>query len=190
MFTAIQRQQLLAIANDAIYHGCETNQPIAIDHSNYSGQLLEHRACFITVSNDGVLRGCMGSLAAKEPLIDNVAANTFKAAFKDPRFDQLDERELGFIDVEIAVLSNTVAIEFDDEEDLIRQLRPNIDGIAINEGELSATFLPKTWQQLPDGEEFLRQLKLKAGLAEDYWSDTIRVERYWVETMSKHRRTA
>lgn len=190
MFTAIQRQQMLAIARDAINHGCETNELLTVTYDDYSAQLLAHHACFVTVSNDGVLRGCMGSLSAQEPLVDNIAANAFKAAFRDPRFDQLDERELGYIDIEIAVLSPRVAIESDCEEDLIAQLRPNLDGVLIEEGELSATFLPNTWQQLPDRKEFFRQLKLQAGLAEDYWSESIRVERYSVETISKRPRSA
>ena len=71
---------------------------------------------------------------------------------------------------------------FDLESDLIDQLVPGKDGLILREGSSSGTFLPSVWEQLPNPKEFLGQLKHKAGLSSDYWSETIEVQRYRAES--------
>jgi AMMECR1 domain-containing protein len=64
------------------------------------------------------------------------------------------------------------------EDDLLRQIRPGVDGLILQAGFRRGTFLPSVWAELPEKELFLTHLKLKAGLPADYWSDTLRVFRY------------
>ena len=72
-----------------------------------------------------------------------------------------------------------------DEQDLLAQLRPGIDGLIIEDHGRRGTFLPSVWQSLPQREDFLRHLKAKAGLPEQYWSDSIRCYRYTTEMIKE-----
>ena len=71
---------------------------------------------------------------------------------------------------------------FSSEEDLIGQLRPNVDGLVLEEGYRRGTFLPSVWQEVPEPREFLRHLKQKAGLRAGHWSSTLVIKRYVVES--------
>ena len=95
--------------------------------------------------------------------------NAINAAFRDPRFSPLKLSELGEIDIEVSVLTEPAVLEYTDSQDLMERLRPGIDGVIIRQGFATATFLPQVWEQLPDKEEFLCQLCLKAGLSAHAW---------------------
>ena len=125
---------------------------------------------------------CVGALV-HSLLIENLkmtlSKNTFSAAFKDPRFPPLKAFELQNTEISISILSEPERMSFNNEEDLISQLNPGADGLILTEGRNRGTFLPSVLEELPTAEEFLKYLKRKAGLPEDYWSDTLEIERYW-----------
>jgi AmmeMemoRadiSam system protein A len=147
--------------------------------------LDEPGATFVTLRQDGVLRGCIGSLEARRRLATDVRANAVAAAFRDPRFLPLDAREFGGVTVEVSLLSPHEPLVFDDEEHLLRQLRPGIDGVVIQAGHHRATFLPQVWEALPHPREFLAALKEKAGLAPRARRPGLRVARYTVSKWSE-----
>jgi AmmeMemoRadiSam system protein A len=124
---------------------------------------------FVTLKHKGRLRGCIGSLSASDPLAEGVRRNAINAAFHDPRFSPLTEKELGQVEIEVSVLTEPQPLAFSDPLDLLRKLRPNVDGLIIRQGHASATFLPQVWEQLPNKEDFLGHLCLKAGLPRDVW---------------------
>jgi AmmeMemoRadiSam system protein A len=138
-------------------------------------------ASFVTLTQRGQLRGCIGSLEAHRPLAEDVAANACAAAFRDPRFKPLTADELAHTRVEVSLLTPAQPLPCRDEADALAQLQPHIDGVILSAGRHRATFLPQVWEQLPDPAAFLAQLKRKAGLAADYWSPDLRLERYTVE---------
>lgn len=70
------------------------------------------------------------------------------------------------------------------EEDLVRQLRPGVDGLILSDQSHRGTFLPTVWKQLPEPKLFLQRLKSKAGLPGNYWSKNLVVERYTTELIS------
>ncbi len=181
--TAAQRRTLLDIARRSIVHGLEHHAPLTVEPADYEGPLREPRASFVTLHLGEALRGCIGSLEARRPLVCDVAHNAFAAAFQDPRFPPLSAAELQALRIHISVLSAPQPLHFTSQEDLLRQLRPGIDGLILEEGEVyRGTFLPSVWASLPEPRQFLAQLKLKAGLPPDYWSDTLRVWRYTTES--------
>ena len=137
-------------------------------------------ATFVTLTRDGRLRGCIGSLEAWRPLAEDVRANAVAAAFRDPRFPKLRADELVGVRIEVSVLGPTHPMAFQDEPDLLRQLNPHVDGVVLVAGGHRATFLPQVWEQLPDPLTFLRHLKRKAGLPEQYWGPDVEVSRYRV----------
>lgn len=172
---------LLDLAYQSIKTGLETRHPLNINLRDYSAELVQQRATFVTLEKNKQLRGCIGMLKAVLPLAEDIAENAFSAAFKDPRFPQVDSSELDQLEIHLSILSPSEAIEFRSEEDLIAQIRPNIDGLILESGLRRGTFLPSVWQSIPTSIQFLQHLKQKAGLAKNYWSDQIKVYRYTTE---------
>jgi AmmeMemoRadiSam system protein B/AmmeMemoRadiSam system protein A len=138
-------------------------------------------ATFVTLTQNGQLRGCIGSLEAHRPLDRDVRANAVAAAFRDPRFPPLTLAELPRTRVEVSLLTAPQTMSFKDEADALRQLRPNVDGVIFIAGQRRSTFLPQVWEQLPQPRQFMAHLKQKAGLPADYWSSEVQLQRYEVQ---------
>ena len=129
----------------------------------------EQRGTFVTLKIRNQLRGCMGCLTPSETILEGIQRNAVNAAFKDPRFPPLTGPELEQAEIEVSILTNPQDLEYSDGKDLLKKLRPNIDGAIISKGMARATFLPQVWEQLPRTEEFLSHLCRKAGLSPDEW---------------------
>jgi len=142
--------------------------------------LKELRATFVTLTQNEELRGCVGALEAHRPLAEDVAANARAAAFQDTRFAPLAREEFARTDIEVSLLSEPVAVAFENHGDLIAQLRPGTDGIILEYGERRATFLPQVWESLSDPEQFIGHLKHKAGIPQGLDTVRCRVQRYTV----------
>ena len=145
---------------------------------NYPQVLDELGACFVTLEKFGQLRGCIGSIVAHQPLIADLAQHAKDAAFNDYRFNPVVENELKDIKVSISILTEPKRIDFNDEEDLLNKMIPNVDGIIIKDGQYQAVYLPVVWEQLPDKREFLNSLKMKAGLPPTHFSKTFEAYRF------------
>lgn len=173
---------LLNLARESIKYGLEHQQnKLQISLEQYSKTLTENKACFVTIEKNNQLRGCIGTLVARNPLVQETIYSAFSAAFLDPRFPKVTTTEFPDLKIYISVLTNPEPIKFDSEQDLLSKLQPNIDGLILKKGSLSGTFLPSVWEQLPKPQEFLQNLKLKAGLPVDYWSNKIEIFRYQTE---------
>jgi hypothetical protein len=146
---------------------------------------MELGATFVTLRLGGELQGCIGSIAAVRPLIEDLRHNTLAAASQDPRFPPLDPAELDEVELEVTLLSPPRAMDFTDEADALAQLRPGVDGVVLRWGSRRSTFLPQVWEMLPSPEVFLAQLKKKAGLPEDFWHPDLGLERYTAEKWSE-----
>lgn len=167
---------LLALARAAI--ASEFGQRYPADEQ--AAWLRERGACFVTLTQRGELRGCIGTLEAHRPLLQDVRANAVAAAFRDPRFAPLSARELGQTEVEVSLLSPMQALAFASQADALAQLRPGVDGVVFEYGARRSTFLPQVWEQLPDVDDFMAYLKRKAGLPTDFWHADVRLQRYTV----------
>ncbi len=172
------RQQLLHVAREAILRPLTVEPDYHIDLALFPAALTQERAAFVTLTIDGNLRGCIGSLVAHRPLVVDVAENAQSAAFRDPRFRKLNLEEYPHIEVHISVLSAPQPLAVDSRQALIRVLRPGIDGLILEEDGHRATYLPSVWEQLPDTEQFVAELRRKAGLTPDGWSPSTRVFTY------------
>lgn len=178
LLTKAQQQQLLQTAQDSIAYGLKHGQALSIDSKDYAPELQQIRASFVTLEIQHQLRGCIGMLEAVRPLIVDIAENAFAAAFRDPRFPPVTAAEYAQLDIHLSILTKPEPMSFYSEEDLLTQLRPNIDGLILQEGSRRGTFLPSVWESLPEPIDFLRHLKQKAGFSSGYWSDSIKVFRY------------
>jgi len=142
--------------------------------------LREPGACFITLTHDAKLRGCIGTLRAHRPLADDVRANAVAAAFRDPRFKPLSASEFAAVEVELSLLSPLEPMSFTGELDALAQLRIGEDGVVFEYGYHSSTFLPQVWKDLRKPAEFMAHLKHKAGLPPDFWDSEVKLMRYTV----------
>ncbi|MDH3978879.1 MAG: AmmeMemoRadiSam system protein A [Gammaproteobacteria bacterium] len=177
--TAVKHEQgetLLAVARCAIARQLGEQ---GIDHDTPSW-LHEPGASFVTLTQQGALRGCIGSLEAYRSLAEDVHANAIAAALRDPRFQPLDARELSRTRIEVSLLSGARDMQFDSEQHVLKQLRPGVDGVVLQYGSARGTFLPQVWASLPEPADYLAQLKRKAGLPADFWHEDICLSRYSV----------
>jgi len=166
----------------SLENGSNARLESTLDLANFSDLLREHRATFVTLHMNDELRGCIGTLEAHQPLVHDVVHNARLAAFHDPRFSPVSNREFPLLQTHISVLSLPEPVHFESEEDLLDQLRPGVDGLILTASGHRGTFLPSVWESLPQARDFWLHLKNKAGLPKNYWNNNIRVERYTTES--------
>ena len=152
------------VIKKSIEQGLETGTAYKPDTESFSELLQKKYAVFITLKIAGDLRGCIGTTEATLPLIDAVAHFAFAAAFSDPRFKPLTREEYKNVDISLSILTTPVPMSFTDEPDLVNQLRPGIDGLIIEKNNRRATFLPVVWESIHDAQQFVNELKRKAGI--------------------------
>ena len=176
--SAETKTTLLRLARQTIADALQHKPSAVIIPTDYASELQLILSSFVTLHSNGQLRGCIGSLEGREPLVMDVANHAYAAAFQDPRFPSLQADELNQINIEISVLSPQTPIHCRNEQELLAALQIGIDGLTLEDGPHCSTFLPTVWQQLRDKQTFVRQLKQKAGLPTDYWSPTLTAKRY------------
>ena len=176
------RATLLTVARQSIQTGLRSRRALGVDPEHYPDTLHPVRATFVTLEIETRLRGCIGTLEARQALVIDVAEHAYAAAFEDPRFPPLHAEEFAALDIHISVLSPPEPVAFDSEEDLLAKLRPGVDGIILSLGDRRATFLPSVWEDLSEPHAFLGHLKRKAGLKVDFWADDIKIQRYMTES--------
>lgn len=181
-----QGRILLQIARTAISRALHVPGTSAAEIEANMSWLSKPGATFVTLTQWGELRGCIGSLQACDPLIEDVSNNAVSAALYDPRFLPLAADELDTVNLEVSLLSELQPLGFTSEADALAQLRPDIDGIVFEYGPYRSTFLPQVWESLPQPRQFLARLKSKARLSENFWAEEVRLSRY---TVSKWRET-
>ncbi len=177
---------LVAIARESIGEAlgqARAREPVA-------HWLAQPAASFVTLRLAGELRGCIGSIDARRPLGEDVARNARAAAFSDPRFTPVTLDEFRRLGIEVSVLSPRKPLAAADEAQALAALRPGIDGVYLEYGDRSATFLPQVWESLPDPAEFLRALREKARLPAAFWDPALRLSCYTVRKYADDRASA
>ncbi len=177
-----EKTLLRRVAQDAVEHTLQHGTPYSIGTTRYPHPLREPGASFVTLKKHGKLRGCIGSLEARRPLVEDVLHNAHAAAFADPRFPPVSAQELPELTFHLSILTPAEPLQFTSETDLLQQIRPGIDGLILEDDLHRSTFLPAVWESLPDATQFLQHLKQKAGLPADYWSGTLTISRYTTES--------
>jgi AmmeMemoRadiSam system protein A len=181
---------LLNLARKTIEYACETGEMLTTEQLSFAerldAQLDEEGCCFVTLHKDGQLRGCIGSLVCYQTLARDVIVRAYGAALQDPRFTPVQEEEVDQLNIEISVLTPAELIPCDSEHDLLSQLVPFEDGLILEDDFHKAIFLPSVWQQLTQKKDFLAHLKVKAGMAKDYWSGSMKAYRYSTISFRDH----
>lgn len=176
-----EERLLLELARDTLT-AVTTGHPLpTVNLAALPPALAEPLACFVTlrVRSDGALRGCTGTLLARRPLAQEVVQITRQTALDDPRFFPVRADETGGLHVEISVLTPPIRLDYSSPDDLVRKLRPCIDGVTLKLEHRRATFLPQVWESYRDPVVFLSLLAQKMGYPPDTWRDPrLEVETY------------
>lgn len=181
-FSPDQRRQLLALARQALHKAASSGRIQPVTTKNLPPALATPRGCFVTLTKNGALRGCIGNLRPGEPLAAAVVSNTRSAALEDPRFSPVSVSEVDEIEIEISVLTEPHPIVFSSPDDLLAKLQPGRDGVVLQIGRHAATYLPQVWEDLPDKRAFLDSLSRKAGCPASAWQgNEVKVFIYRVE---------
>lgn len=167
--TQSEQALLLEIARESLTLSVQGQTLPAFQWDTLPEALQEDGASFVTLTKSGQLRGCIGALEAYQPLAQDVQEHATAAALQDFRFPQVRPDELSQIEIEVSVLTPKLNLDYDNSEDLVRLLRPNVDGVVLQDGFRKATFLPQVWEQLPQPEQFLAHLCQKMGASPDLW---------------------
>ncbi|MGV6818001.1 MAG: AmmeMemoRadiSam system protein A [Thiotrichales bacterium] len=175
-YTDAEKAELLSIARESIRTGLESGEPLEVDMTALPDRLQEKRASFVTLNKQGRLRGCIGHIEPYLPLAVDVAKNAWAAATEDTRFQPVRSSELSDISISISILSLPEPLQFRSEQELLSLIHPGEDGLTLEAGYLRGVFLPSVWESIQSREEFIRQLKRKAGLPADYWSEEIKIQ--------------
>ena len=184
--TEEEGRQLLLVARKTIEAALFDKRPEETPDQVSSRKFLERRGTFVTLTIDHNLRGCIGHIIPQETLLEGVRINAVNAAFRDPRFRPLSREEWEKVRIEVSVLTDPQELPYTDAQDLLKKLRPGVDGVIIKKGYHQATFLPQVWDQLPGKESFLTHLCMKAGLDEDAWkSGKLDVSTYQVQAFEE-----
>lgn len=172
---------MLDVAGGSIRNGLMTGRALDVSVERFDGPLRAPGASFVSLHMlDDSLRGCIGSVAAARPLIQDVARNAFLAAFEDPRFPPVSAAAYPRLKIEVSVLSATEPLRFADEADLCNALTPGRDGLVLEIGGRRGLFLPQVWESLPDPVDFLAHLKEKAELPAGPLGRDVRASRFTV----------
>ncbi len=184
--TEDQGRLLLKVARQAIEQELFARKGEGADETTFPPVFRERRGTFVTLTENGQLRGCIGHIIPQETLIEGVQENAINAAFRDPRFHPLRPDEWKNVKIEVSILTDPKPLSYTDGKDLLAKLRPGIDGVIIKKGYHQATFLPQVWDQLPDKKEFLTHLCYKAGLDGDAWKNgDLEVSTYQVQAFEE-----
>ena len=180
--TSQERHLLLKIAREAIEAVANNDDLPVLKAADYTDALRQDGVSFVTLTIDKQLRGCIGALEAYQPLYLDVQEHAAAAATQDYRFPRVKAHEVELINIEISRLTPTQPLDYVDGQDLVRKLRPGVDGVLIRDGARRATFLPQVWEKLPDPQDFLAHLCHKMGAPGNCWQiGKLQVFTYQVE---------
>ena len=186
MSTEENGRRLVQLARDVIVRELGGPTPVRPEGAWFD----QPAATFVTITRDGQLHGCIGSLTPRQSLASDVEHNAIAAAFMDPRSQALRAEWLPEVGVEVTLLGPLVPMRFADEADLLRRLEPHVDGLVLRWRLYRGTFLPQVWESLEEPRVFLNELKVKAGLPHDFWADDVEVSRFHVQKWSDRRGAA
>lgn len=186
MYSVEEKKYLLNLARQSILYYLEQGELLTVDKNEISEIFKRRLACFVTLTLDGELRGCIGHTEPVQELYLDVIENSVAAAFEDPRFLPVDKNEAAEIKIEISVLSLPIRLVFDSPGDLLDKLQPGRDGVIIRFGRHGATYLPQVWEEIGEPEDFLNSLCAKADLPSACWRESdFEAYTYTVENFSE-----
>ena len=169
--TVAERKRLFELARQALLEFVRSGSQPSVDEASLTPALREFRSCFVTLTRQGELRGCIGNIQPREPLFRAVMNNACGAAFRDSRFSPVSSAEIPELEIEISVLTEPTPLAFASSQELLQKLRPNVDGVVLKLEGRAATFLPQVWEKFSDAASFMDELARKALSPASAWRE-------------------
>ena len=185
-FARLYGMDLLKIAKVSLDEAVVHHKHFKPERENYEDVLFNRGAAFVNLYKGEELRGSSGTLLPNQAIAFTVAQNAYDAALSDKDYASVQASELADIKIKINLITGFERVEYKNEKDLLQKLRPNVDGIVLRDGNRQGVFLPMQWKKYPQAEEFLNNLKIKAGLSPAYWSNRIKIYRFRAVEISRH----
>ena len=176
---------LLEVAHNSLVSGLDNRTAFTPHTEDYPEELRRVASSFVTLKQQGQLRGCIGALQGEIPLVEDVALHAYAAGFRDPRFAPITQEELEGLLIEISVLTPQTPLHFRDEAEFMAAIETGVDGVTIEDEGHTATFLPSVWEQLPDKVQFVSHLKQKAGMHAHHWSTSFKAWHYQTQQFAE-----
>ncbi len=164
-----EKKILLRLARQSLEAAVNQQAAPRLDRYELTTKLKEPGASFVTLTIQGMLRGCVGALEPYQSLAEDVCEHAVAAGLQDFRFPPVRPEEMVQIEIEISHLTKPQPLQYTTPETLVEKLRPGIDGVVLRDGMRRATFLPQVWEKLPDPVEFLEHLCAKMGADPGLW---------------------
>ena len=174
------QEKLMKLAAKSVRYGFDHGRALPVREKDYPPELRQSIPVFVNLYHNGMLRGSYGTYPSSKSLLQNVADNAYAAAFQDFRYIPLELGELKDVEISLSFILPKTALKYETLDEAAALLRPNVDGVYLKERANTGFFLPSVWEVYADPQDFLRQLKRKAGLAADYESSTLRLYRFEV----------
>lgn len=169
--TVAERKRLFELARQALLEFVRSGSQPSVNEASLTPALREFRSCFVTLTRQGELRGCIGNIQPREPLFRAVMNNACGAAFRDSRFSPVSSAEIPELEIEISVLTEPTPLAFASPLELLQKLRPNVDGVVLKLEGRAATFLPQVWEKFSDAASFMDELARKALSPASAWRE-------------------
>ncbi|WP_299801870.1 AmmeMemoRadiSam system protein A [uncultured Shewanella sp.] len=183
-----QKRQLLTLARNTLAKAFNSQHHSKVTQAPLDDALNRLKlGCFVTLTLEGELKGCMGCIEGDRPLSESIPTLANSSAFSDRRFLPLVESQLKALCIEISLLSEMKRIEVKNQTELQASLEGTSFGLVLKEDDKKAVFLPQVWQQLPEAKEFIEALKAKGGWDRGYWSPNMQVEIFGVTHFSEEK---
>lgn len=177
--------ELLGLARGAIAARLAPPHAAEATSADTAAPLQTQAASFVTLTRNGDLRGCIGSISAHRALTVDVAENAIAAAFRDPRFAPVTADLLPELRIKLAVLSKAQDMRIASEDEALSRIEPGLDGLILSSAGRRGLFLPAVWDNLPEPRAFLDALKRKAGLPQHHWAEDLTLHRFRVESFGE-----
>lgn len=158
-------QLLVKIARQSLELGVRQGQLFLPDPAVVPTAVQQPGASFVTLTNLGQLRGCIGNTTPRWSLAEDVARNAVSAS-RDSRFEPVGEGELGEVRLEVTVLSPPRRLRFDSYAALLNMLAERREGVILEQDGRRGVLLPQVWERIPDPAQFLAIIARKAGIPE------------------------
>lgn len=185
-FKSLYGEELMKIARisleEAVLHHEEYN-PSRKDHSH---TVFDKGASYITLEKDGKEIGKAGTLLPQKAIARDVAMNVYKSVTEDEKGAKITPEDLAKTKINIVLLTDFERVRYKDEQDLLNKLDETQDGVVLRSGDRQAAFLPKEWKNYKNKQEFLKALKFKAGLSPSYWSNRIKIYKFYKEEITEN----
>lgn len=169
MATKEEGKELIVLARKVIHARLE-GLNIEDVHLEKVKHLKKKQGVFVTIKINNELRGCIGYPLPVFPLYEAVMRAADAAAFDDPRFPPLSNREFSKIKIEISVLTAPEAIKAKNPKEYPLKIKVGKDGLIVKFHGYAGLLLPQVAPEWGwNAEEFLSQTCVKAGLSPNMW---------------------